>query len=121
VYIVDRVLPARSVEPARRAHNAHTRTASIHPDDIVVRARPGVSGRCARCIPIGERRKSSHYYLRSDLESAWGGLVKADGSPWKSAWLNMSGSPPLLGDAPGVLRWWRAQCVELVQDNFVHD
>jgi hypothetical protein len=119
VYVVDEIVFAPSVEDARRLENAHTRKAVLAPRDIVVRARPGVSGRCERCIPIGEKRGASNYYLRPDVEAAWGGLVKADGSPRKSSWLNMSGSMPLLGDPAGFLKWWESQNVALVRRNYL--
>ncbi len=119
VYVVDEVVFAPSVEDARRGENAHTRKADRAPRDIVVRARPGVSGRCERCIPIGEKRDASNYYLRPDVEAAWGGLVKADGSPRKSSWLNMSGSMPLLGNPAGFAQWWASQNMPLVRRNFI--
>lgn len=119
LYIVEEIVLASSVEDSRRGENAHTRKANRAAGDIVVRARLGVSGRCERCIPIGEKRGLSNYYLRPDVEAAWGGLVKADGSPRKSSWLNMSGSMPLLGDAAGFARWWASQNVPLVRRNFL--
>jgi hypothetical protein len=118
LYVIDDIVFAPSVEDSRRRENAHTRKANRATGDIVVRAREGVSGRCERCIPIGEKRGTSNYYLRPDVEAAWGGLVKADGSPRKSSWLNMSGVPPLLGSAEGFLRWWNANRVPLVRRNF---
>ncbi len=119
VYVVDEIVMAPSVDAARRGENAHTRKAHRAPGDIVVRARPGVSGRCERCIPVGEKRGRSNYYLRPDVEQAWGGLVKSDGSRRKSSWLNMSGSMPLLGDPCGFARWWDQQQVPLVRRNYL--
>lgn len=119
VFVVDEVVKAPSVEHTRRHENAHTRKAQVSEDDIVVRARAGVSGRCERCIPIGEKRGTSNYFLRPDIERAWGGLMKSDGSPRKSSWLNMSGAMPLLGDPQGFAAWWAEQRVPLVRKNFV--
>lgn len=122
VYVIDEVVKsAPLVEASRRGENAHTRKATIHPADIVVRARPGVSGRCERCVPIGTKRDGdkSNYYLLPDVETAWGGLVKADGSRWKSPCLNRSATPPLLGDPAGFARWWASQNVPLVRRNFL--
>lgn len=119
VYVVEEIVLAISVTDARRGENAHTRKADRAMADIVVRARPGVSGRCAWCIPIGEKRGTSNYYLRPDIETAWGGLVKADSSPRKSSWLNMSGSMPLLGNPAGFSAWWATQNVPLLRKNFV--
>ncbi|MCC7408417.1 MAG: hypothetical protein IT442_10115 [Phycisphaeraceae bacterium] len=118
VYVVDEIIEAPKVDDARRRENAHTRKAKLAEHDIIVRARPGVSGRCERCIPIGEKRGQSNYYLRPEVEAAWGGLRKADGVPRKSSWLNMSGAPPLLGNPSGFLAWWQRQNVALVRRNF---
>ena len=118
LYVIDDLVFAPSVEDGRRCENAHTRKANRAPGDIVVRAQHDVSGRCERCIPIGEKRGVSNYYLRPEVENAWGGLVKADGSPRKSSWLNMSGVPPLIGNVEGFLRWWKANGVPLVRGNF---
>ena len=61
MYVVDEVIEAPKVDDARRRENAHTRKAVLAEHDIIVRARPGVSGRCERCIPIGEKRGQSNY------------------------------------------------------------
>lgn len=119
MYVVDEIVLAPSVEDARRGENAHTRKADRAPHDIIVRAKPGISGRCERCIPIGEKRGASNYYLRPDVEADWGGLVKADGSPRKSSWLNMSGCMPLLGNPAGFAEWWARQHMPLVRRNFL--
>lgn len=119
VYVVDEIVFAPAVEDSRRGENAHTRKADRAPRDIVVRARPGVSGRCVRCIPVGEKRGASNYYLLPDVEAAWGGFVKADGSRWKSSYLTRSATLPLLGDPPGFSRWWASQNVPLVRRNFL--
>src|SRR5207248_2123601 len=55
LYEVEEIVPAKSVPKARWAENAHTRRLPTD-SDIVVRAKPGVSGRLRRCIPIGEFR-----------------------------------------------------------------
>lgn len=45
VYVIDEVVKsATAVEDARRHENAHTRKAAVYPGDLVVRARPGMSG-----------------------------------------------------------------------------
>ncbi|MBX3316426.1 MAG: hypothetical protein KF902_06125 [Phycisphaeraceae bacterium] len=117
-FVVDEVLFAPAVESSRRYENAHTRKDPVFPRDIVVRARVGCSGRCLRCVPIGERRDGGNYYLTPEIESAWGGLVKSDGSPRRSSWLNMSGAPPLIGNAEAFSSWWARQDVALVRSNF---
>lgn len=121
VYVIDEIVKSATlVEDSRRHENAHTRKASVHAHDLVVRARPGVSGRCERCIPIGGKRGTdrSNYYLLPELESAWGSFIKKDGERWNSPCLNRSATPPVLGDAPGFWKWWQAQNVALVRRNF---
>lgn len=122
LYVIDEVVPsALQVEASRRSENAHTRKTLVHPADVVVRARPGVSGRCERCIPIGGKRGDdrSNYYLFPEIEGAWGGFIKRDGSRWKSPCLNRSATPPLLGDPGGFMKWWEQQQVSLVRRNYV--
>jgi len=72
LYVVDDIVPAKSVPKSRWAENAHTRRVPGD-GDIVVRAKPGVSGRLRRCIPIGELRDRV-YRVRNDLLDVWGGL-----------------------------------------------
>jgi Nucleotide modification associated domain 3 len=53
LYVVRDVMLARTVPNDLKHQNAHTRKMKIGDPDIVVRAKPGVSGRLERCIPIG--------------------------------------------------------------------
>jgi hypothetical protein len=78
--------------------------------DIVVRAKPGVSGRLRRCIPIGELRDRV-YRVRYDLLDAWGGLDIKDGYIHRSVRL------PAFHDAARFYRWFLAQKPELIQRN----
>ena len=78
LYVVRDVVPAPNVPGNLRHENAHTRKKKIGKHDIVVRAKPGVSGRLERCIPIGEWRDRA-YRVRKDLLKAWGGLTVRDG------------------------------------------
>lgn len=111
LFVVDHVVPALEVEANRRHENAHTRKSALGPDDIVVRARPGVSGRCERGIPIGEFRDRA-YRVRPDVLSAWGGLQV------KNGYIQRSGRPPLLTDAERFYEWWQRQGVGLARNNF---
>jgi hypothetical protein len=52
LYVVEEIVPAKSIPKLRWAENAHTRR-EPHDGEIVVRAKPGVSGRLRCCIPIG--------------------------------------------------------------------
>ena len=58
LYVVEEIVLAKTVPRSRWAENAHTRRVPGD-GDIVVRAKPGVSGRLRRCIPIGELRDGS--------------------------------------------------------------
>lgn len=109
LYVVEEIIPAKSVPKSRWSENAHTRRVPGE-TDIVVRARPGVSGRLRRCIPIGELR-GGVYRVRNDLLDAWGGLDIKDGYIHRSVRL------PAFHDAPRFYCWFLAQNPELVAEN----
>lgn len=109
LYVIDEIVPAKSVPQPRWSENAHTRR--IPGDgDIVVRAKPGLSGRLRRCIPIGELRDRV-YRVRNDLLDAWGGLDIKDGYIHRSVRL------PAFHDAGKFYHWFLAQKPELVAEN----
>jgi hypothetical protein len=109
LYVIQEIATALSV-PAKRWHeNAHTRREPSS-SDIVVRARPGVSGRLKRCIPIGEYRDRA-YRVRRDLLSKWGGLDVNNGYVQRSARL------PEFRDAALFFRWFLAESPQLVPSN----
>jgi hypothetical protein len=109
LYVVGEIVPAKSVPRSRWAENAHTRRMPGD-DDIVVRAKLGVSGRLRRCIPIGELRDRV-YRVRKDLLDAWGGLDIKDGYIHRSLRL------PAFLNATKFYRWFLAQKPELVAEN----
>jgi hypothetical protein len=109
LYVIEELLPARAVPQVRWAENAHTRRVPGE-DDIVVRARPGVSGRLRRCLPIGELRNRA-YRVRNDLLDRWGGLDIKDGYIQRSARL------PAFRDVERFYRWFLKQRPELVAAN----
>jgi len=109
LYIVEEIVPAKSVPRARWAENAHSRRVPSD-SDIVVRARTGVSGRLHRCIPIGEFRHRV-YRVRKDLLKTWGGLDIKDG------YLQRSVRLPAFLDAAKFYHWFLAQQPELIQRN----
>ncbi|MDE2200804.1 MAG: hypothetical protein KGJ41_17475 [Rhodospirillales bacterium] len=85
LFVVDRLSFAVDLPPPLRDCNAHGRR--ILPegaDDVIVHGCPGVSGRLARCIPIGEWRDRA-YRVRHDVLEAWGGLSVRDGYLQRSA------------------------------------
>jgi len=109
LYVMEELLPARDVPQVRWAENAHTRRVPGD-TDIVVRARPGVSGRIRRCLPIGELRNRA-YRVRHDLLEAWGRLDIQDGYIQRSVRL------PAFLDAGTFYRWFLKQRPELVAAN----
>jgi hypothetical protein len=109
LYVVEGIVPAKSVPQSRWAENAHTRRESGD-SDIVVRAKPGVSGRLRRCIPIGELR-AGVYRVCNHLLEAWGGLDIKDGYIHRSVRL------PAFNDTAQFYRWFLAQNPELVAEN----
>ena len=100
----------RDVAPSRWAENAHTRKIRHGPDDVIIRALPGVSGRLMRAIPIGEYRDGA-YRVRRDLLLAWGDLTCKDG------FIQRSAVPPGFRDATRFLKWFEAQSPVLVAAN----
>jgi len=65
LFVIQGVVPAIEVPPERRHENAHTRWTEISENDVVVRGKPGLSGRFNRSIPIGEWRDRA-YRVRKD-------------------------------------------------------
>jgi hypothetical protein len=111
LFVVNDIVPATSVPATDRDTNAHTRRIlAENSTDIVVRARPGVSGRLRRCLPIGEWRDRA-YRVRSDLLEIWGGLSVKDGYLQRSARL------PEFLDPGRFIRWLDSQSPTLVQTN----
>ena len=110
MYVVKEVVPVADV-PAERWHeNAHVRKVNRGKTDIVVRAKPGESGRFDRCIPIGEWRNRA-YRVRNDLLDAWGGLSVKDG------FIQRSAVPPSFNCPARFLKWLGKQGVRLLRRN----
>jgi hypothetical protein len=111
LYVVDEVVRVAEVPPERWHENAHTRRTPHKPDDIVVRARAGQSGRLRKCIPIGEYRERA-YRVREDLLREWGGLSV------KNGYIQRSAVPPRFLDPERFDAWLKKQAVGLVESNF---
>ncbi len=108
-YEVAEVVTAEDVPECRWGENAHTRRLENR-GDVIVRAKPGRSGRCTRCIPIGEYRNSS-YRVTPALLERWGDISANDGFIQRSAVLQRF----LHSDR--FMEWFRGQDVVLVEDN----
>ena len=110
LYVVQEVMPVANV-PAERWHeNAHARKTTRGDTDIVVWAKPGVSGRFDRCVPIGEWR-SRAYRVQPDILNAWGGMSVKDG------YIQRSAVPPTLSRPSQFLSWLEKQSIQLMQRN----
>jgi len=110
LYVVEEVVVLKDVPKTRWGENAHTRKVKQGPNDVIVRAKPGVSGRLDRCVPIGEWR-SRAYRVREDLLDEWGGLSVKDGYVQRSA------VPPRFLDPKRFYRWFLEQGVGLLDRN----
>jgi hypothetical protein len=110
LYEVAEAVRAGSVPPARWNENAHTRCVDLERSDVIIRGRPGTSGRLTYCIPIGELRARA-YRVRESVLAAWGGLSCRNGYLQRSAVL------PTLLDPPRFMRWFERHQPELVSAN----
>jgi len=119
LYVIDRIEGARLVPMSRWDQNAHTRRVlPTSANDIVVRARPRLSGRLKTCIPIGSFRtaitapnKRPCYRVEPATLAAWGGLTVSDGFLQRSARL------PEFNDASRFYTWFQNQKPRLIAAN----
>lgn len=110
LYVVEEVVPASDVMKDHWFENAHVRKKKRGATDIVVRAKPKVSGRFDRCIPIGEWRAGA-YRVRQNIIDLWGGLSVKDG------FIQRSGVPPAFHKPERFLAWFETHKVELLPRN----
>jgi hypothetical protein len=111
LYVIDSIIPATSLPQTAWDSNAHTRRVlPPNASDIVVKAKPGVSGRLKRCIPVGSYHNRA-YRVEPRLLDEWGGLTVNDGYLQRSARL------PEFRDAARFLDWFHAQKPELLARN----
>ena len=110
LYVVNDVVWANNVPEHLWKENAHTRRECIKDIDIIVFAKPQMSGRLAQCIPIGEWRNRA-YRVRNDLLDAWGGLSVKDG------FIQRSAVPPSFLKPEKFYCWFMQQGISLIQRN----
>jgi hypothetical protein len=111
LFVIDTIVDATAVPRPQWDDNAHTRR--VQEDgatDIVVRAKPGKSGRLRKCIPIGEFRERA-YRVTQPLLQCWGGISAKNGFLQRSARL------PEILNAAAFYNWFNAQGVRLVCRN----
>lgn len=111
VFVVDDIILAADVHPTARDINAHSRRV-LQPNsqDVIVRARQGVSGRLERCLPIGEWRDRA-YRVRKDILNDWGGLSV------KNGYLQRSARLPKFIEPMRFRRWLESKSIVLLQSN----
>jgi hypothetical protein len=109
LYVVNCWKAASEISKKDWHKNAHTR---IRPgsDQIVVFAKPIVSGRLRKYIPIGEYRNRA-YRVRRDILKAWGGLSV------KNGYIQRSRRLPKFCDPEKFYRWFKQQSVRLTPRN----
>lgn len=111
IYIVESFMLAATVHAQDCDINAHSRRVlSPTADDLIVKARPGVSGRLQHCIPVGEYRNRA-YRVTPPLLTVWGGLSCNDG------YLQRSVRLPLLLNASRFYSWFLAMKPTLLKLN----
>ncbi len=115
LYVVDKTKPASEIPKEDWHKNAHTRR---NPDktDIVVFAKPDLSGRLERCIPIGEFRNGA-YRVTNELLSEWGGLCGKDRHIIEGGYIQRSAILPSFCDPDKFYEWFQKQKIQLVTRN----
>lgn len=110
-YVVDRIYPGRDVPQADWHRNAHTRHGGCRSDgEVVLFAKPGVSGRLLHHLPIGTYRERA-WRVRPDLLTEWGDLDISNGYIQRSAYLPSFKKPELF------LKWFHRQNPCLLDKN----
>ncbi len=108
--VVEKIVEAASVPVERYDENAHTRRDPFDPTDVIVRGRPGVSGRLERCLPFAEYRDGA-YRVRAPLLDQWGGISSQNGFVVRAPWLIS------VGDPQRFLGWFHSHEPTLVNRN----
>ncbi|MBC8235772.1 hypothetical protein H8E77_40000 [bacterium] len=110
LFVIHNILWTSEIPKNKFHENAHTRKVVISDSDIIVRAKPIVSGRLGKCIPIGERRNRA-YRVRRDLLREWGGLSVRDG------YIQRSRVPPHFLNPEKFLSWFKKQKPVFIEAN----
>jgi hypothetical protein len=96
--------------------NAHTRFEFCQDDEnVIVRAKPGESGRLTKAIHIGTYRNNAYRVIESVLD-AWGGLLRVT-----DGYIQRSGTTPWFEQPEEFLNWFSKQRgemgIDLVREN----
>jgi hypothetical protein len=111
LYLIEELIMATNLSSTAQHTNAHARRI-LQPGatDLVVRGRPGASGRLERCLPIGDYREKA-YRVRPDLLAEWGGLSV------KNGYLQRSARLPRFLDPGRFQSWLKSKNPVLLQTN----
>jgi hypothetical protein len=111
LYVIEDCRLATELPPNEYCTNAHTRR-DLQPgaQDLIIRGRPGASGRLEYCLPIGDYRDRA-YRVWPDLLEEWGGLSVRDGYLQRSARL------PRFLDPYRFQNWLNSKTPVLLQKN----
>lgn len=110
LYRVGESVRAGDVPADRRGENAHTRCVHVEASDVIIRAVPGISGRLATCLPIGEFRDGA-YRVVPEILDAWGGLS------CKNGYLQRSAVLPTFLAPEQFMQWFDRQAPRLIDRN----
>jgi type I restriction enzyme M protein len=106
----DKKAVRKDEEAGRKSQAATRRILQLDAQDLIVRARPDVSGRLERCLPIGDYREKA-YRVRPDILEEWGGLSV------KNGYLQRSARLPRFLDPERFQRWFKSKNAVLLQRN----
>ncbi|MER0170546.1 MAG: hypothetical protein DU489_08075 [Nitrosomonas sp.] len=111
IMVVDKILKVRDMPENEYHKNAHTRIMNRNGEHLVVFAKPSLSGRFDRAIPIGEFRNRS-YRVKKEMLEAWGNIGVKDG------FIQRSVCPPWFEKPVQFLKWLESQQVKLFNNNW---
>lgn len=111
IMVVDNIVKVRDIPESDHHKNAHTRIMNRNDEHLVVFAKPSLSGRFDRAIPIGEFRNRS-YRVKNEILDAWGNIGVNDG------FIQRSVCPPWFEEPELFLKWLESQQVKLINNNW---
>jgi len=111
IFYIDQKTSVKELSRVKREQCAHGRRKNAD-DDLVVWAKPDISGRFKQAIPIGEYRQNA-YRVKEEILAEWGGLKV------KNGYIQRSVRPPFFNNPERFLDWLNRQneSVDLLQQN----
>ena len=111
IMVVDKLMKVSDIPEIDHHKNAHTSIKNKNDDHLVIFAKPSLSGRFDRAIPIGELRNRS-YRVTNQILDAWGNIGVKDG------FIQRSVCPPWFLNPDQFLKWLDSQQVKLINNNW---